>query len=79
MDWMDLAGYGATLSAGGNDETVIEVHNCVYRELSEEYPDVVCAFDRGMLCGMLGVDASVHTQTRALSRGDAYCRHEFRL
>ena len=79
MDWMDLAGYGATLSSNGHGETVIEVHNCVYRELSEEYPDVVCAFDRGMLCGMLGVDASVHTQTRALSRGDAYCRHEFQL
>jgi predicted ArsR family transcriptional regulator len=79
MDWMDLAGYGATLSTNGGGETVIEVHNCVYRELSEEYPDVVCAFDRGMLCGMLGVDAAAHTQTRALSRGDTYCRHEFRL
>ena len=79
MEWMDLAGYGATLSADGDGTTVIEVRNCVYRELAEEYPGVVCAFDRGMLCGMLGCDASVHTQTRALSAGDAYCRHEFRL
>lgn len=79
MDWMDLAGYGATLSSNGNGKTVIEVHNCVYRELSQEYPDLVCAFDRSMLCGMLGVDASVHTQTRALSSGDTYCRHEFQL
>ena len=79
MDWMDLAGYGATLSANGDGTTVIEVHNCVYRELSQEYPDVVCTFDRSMLCGMLGCDASAHTQTRALSAGDAYCRHEFRL
>lgn len=79
MDWMDLSGYGATLAANGNGETVIEVHNCVYRELSQEFPEVVCAFDRSMLCGMLGVAPEVHTQTHALSSGDAYCRHEFRL
>jgi predicted ArsR family transcriptional regulator len=79
MDWMDLAGYGATLASNGNGTTVIEVHNCVYRELSLEHPDVVCAFDRNMLCGMLGVASSVHTQTHSLSGGDAYCRHEFKL
>jgi predicted ArsR family transcriptional regulator len=78
MDWMDLAGYRATLTSNGHG-AVIEVHNCVYRELSKEYPDVVCAFDRNMLCGMLGVDSSVHTQTHSLSGGDSYCRHEFRL
>ena len=71
MDWMDLSGYGATLSSNGNGEAIIEVHNCVYRELSEEFPEVVCAFDRSMLCGMLGVDSSVHTQTHALSSGDS--------
>jgi hypothetical protein len=32
-----------------------------------------------MLCGMLGCEASSHRQTLALSAGDAYCRHEFRL
>ena len=69
----------ASLSSSGNGETVIEVHNCVYRELSQEFPEVVCAFDRSMLCGMLGVESSVHTQTHALSSGDSYCRHEFRL
>jgi predicted ArsR family transcriptional regulator len=79
MDWMEIAGYGATLGSNGDGETVIEVHNCVYRELSKDFPEVVCAFDRNMLCGMLGVDASVHSQTHALSSGDSYCRHEFRL
>ena len=79
MDWMELAGYGAKLSSSGNGETVIEVHNCVYRELSKEYPEVVCAFDRHMLCGMLGVESAIHTQTHALSSGDSYCRHEFKL
>jgi len=80
IDWMELAGYGASLAASGNgDGVVIEVHNCVYRELSRDFPDIVCAFDRSMLCGMLGCDPSVHTQTRALSSGDSFCRHEFRV
>ena len=79
MDWLDISGYRASLSSSGNGETVIEVKNCVYRELSQEFPEVVCAFDRSMLCGMLGVESSVHTQTHALSSGDSYCRHEFRL
>jgi predicted ArsR family transcriptional regulator len=79
LEWMDVSGYGATLASHGDGETVIEVHNCVYKELSAEHPNVVCAFDRSMLCGMLGVESSVHTQTHALSSGDTYCRHEFRL
>jgi predicted ArsR family transcriptional regulator len=79
LDWMDFSGYGASLGSNGNGEAVIEVHNCVYRELAADYPDIVCAFDRSMLCGMLGVDESVHTQTHALSTGDTICRHEFRL
>ena len=79
MEWMELAGYGATMSSNGNGETVIEVHNCVYRELSQEFPDIVCAFDRSMLCGMLGCDSSVHTQTQAMSGGDNFCRHAFEL
>ena len=79
MDWLQIAGYGATLGSNGSGETVIEVHNCVYRELSKDFPEVACAFDRSMLCGMLGVDSSVHSQTHALSSGDSFCRHEFRL
>lgn len=79
LDWMDSTGYGVALSGAGNGMTVIEVHNCVYRELSQEYPDIVCVFDRNMLCGMLGVDPSEHTQTHALASGDSFCRHEFRL
>lgn len=79
LEWMDISGYGATLAANGDGQTVIEVHNCVYKELAAEHPNVVCAFDRSMLCGMLGADSSVHTQTHALSSGDSFCRHEFRL
>ncbi|HET6476627.1 MAG TPA: helix-turn-helix domain-containing protein [Thermoleophilia bacterium] len=79
LEWLDYSGYRATLASGGDGETVIEVHNCVYAELAAEHSGVVCAFDRNMMCGMLGVDTSVHTQTHALSSGDTFCRHEFRL
>jgi len=79
LAWMDGAGYGVTLGNGTPDEVVLEVRNCVYRELSEEFPDIVCRFDCGTVCGMLGVDESAHIQTHQLSRGDGMCRHEFRL
>lgn len=77
--WMDGAGYSVTLDDGARGVVAVEVHNCVYRELAEEFPDIVCPFDRGTVCGMLGVDASAHTQTHSMSAGDDYCRHEFRL
>jgi predicted ArsR family transcriptional regulator len=79
LAWMDDAGYGVTLSNGDPGKVVLEVHNCVYFELAEEFPDIVCRFDCGTLCGMLGVDESAHAQTHQLSRGDEMCRHEFRL
>ena len=44
-----------------------------------EYPHIVCYFDRGLLCGMLGADQSQHHQAMAIALGDEHCRHEFRL
>ena len=79
VTWMDEAGYNVTLDDGGKGVVAVEVHNCVYSELAEEYPDIVCPFDRGTVCGMLGVEPSAHTQTHSMSAGDDYCRHEFRL
>ena len=77
--WMDEAGYNVTFDDGGKGVLAVEIRNCVYSELAEEYPDIVCPFDRGTVCGMLGVEPSAHTQTHSLSAGDAYCRHEIRL
>jgi predicted ArsR family transcriptional regulator len=77
--WMDGAGYSVSLDDGAKGVLAVELHNCVYRELAEEYPDIVCPFDRGTVCGMLGVEPSAHTQTLSMSAGDPYCRHEFRL
>ncbi len=53
---MDDAGYGVKLGNGAPGKVVLEVHNCVYSELALEFPDIVCRFDRGTVCGMLGVD-----------------------
>jgi predicted ArsR family transcriptional regulator len=75
--WLDESGYGVSVGDGPEGALVLEVRNCVYQELAKEFPDIVCPFDRGTLCGMLGVSPSVHRQTHALSSGDAYCRHEF--
>jgi len=79
LDWMDAAGYRATLGSNGDGATVIEVHNCIYRELADDYPGIVCGFDKGMLCGLLGIDEQSHRQTHSLSAGDEFCRHEFKL
>ena len=77
--WMDDAGYSVTLDDGATGVVVVEVRNCVYNELAEEFPVIVCPFDRGTVCGMLGIEPSAHTQTHSMSTGDEYCRHEFRL
>jgi len=77
--WMDDAGYDVTVSKDPAGPVVFEVRNCVYKELAAEFPDIVCPFDRGTVCGMLGVPATSHRQTHALSAGDSYCRHEFAL
>ncbi len=79
LGWLDAAGYDVTLDDSDPAVVAVNVHNCVYRELAHEYPHIVCYFDRGMLCGMLGAVQSQHRQPRALALGDEYCRHEFRL
>ena len=75
---LNEAGYEARLAADGR-APVIEIRNCVYRELAARYPDVVCSFDQGMLLGMLGASPESYRRTSALCQGDPVCRHEFRL
>jgi predicted ArsR family transcriptional regulator len=79
VKWMDESGYLVTASSLGRTRAVLEIGNCVYRELSVQHRDIVCAFDCGMFCGMLGVAASSHRQTHALCASDPCCRHEFEL
>lgn len=76
--WLSQAGYRTRLDDGGNAVVTLDVTNCVYKELATEYPDVVCAFDRGMFCGMIGASLDEHVQTHSLVAGDGFCRHQFR-
>jgi hypothetical protein len=76
---MKRSGYEVTASTDGRTMAVIQVRNCVYGELSVHHPEIVCSFDRGTLCGLLGVHPSCHSQTHSISTGDPYCRHEIRL
>ena len=43
--WMDEAGYSVSLDDAAQGVVVVEVHNCVYSELAQEFPDIVCPFD----------------------------------
>jgi predicted ArsR family transcriptional regulator len=77
--WLETAGYGVRLDDTERGVMALEVTNCVYRELSVDYHDLVCCFDRGMFRGLLGASPEQHTQTQAMAEGAEFCRHEFRL
>ena len=79
VGWLETAGYAARLDEATPGVMALEVSNCVYRELSLEHPDLVCCFDRGMFCGLLGASPEQHVHTRAMAEGADSCRHEFRL
>jgi predicted ArsR family transcriptional regulator len=82
----DLAAVLAYLSALGcspraerrpDGVVVLEVGNCLYREVAAEHPDLVCGLGTGLLCGLLDADPAGHRMTASLLNGDAACVHEF--
>ncbi|GAN78017.1 helix-turn-helix transcriptional regulator [Acidisphaera rubrifaciens] len=63
-----------TTSADGPDKLPrVECKNCVYHDLSKDYPEV-CRFDIGFLSGLMG--AEVEHQA-CVQRGDESCRFRF--
>ena len=63
-----------TTTAEGQDKLPrVECKNCVYHDLSKEYPEV-CRFDVGFLSGLMG--AEVEHQA-CVQRGDDSCRFRF--
>lgn len=60
-------------AAGGDKLPRVECKNCVYHDLSKDYPEV-CRFDIGFLSGLLG--AEVEHQT-CMQRGGGACRFRF--
>ncbi len=60
-------------AAGGEKLPRVECKNCVYHDLSKDYPEV-CRFDIGFLSGLLG--AEVEHQA-CMQRGGGACRFRF--
>ncbi len=77
--WLDDAGYRARLEDGHDGKTVLAISNCVYRETADIAPEIVCSFDAGMLCGLVGAGDEQHAQTASIVGGSDLCRHEFKL
>jgi predicted ArsR family transcriptional regulator len=59
------------------DRLHLEVSNCLYREVAEDSPDIVCGLSAGFLCGLFGADHTAHRHTMSMVAGDDICRHEF--
>lgn len=72
---MNEAGFAArTIPPQGDDRFPrVECKNCVYHDLSKEYPEV-CRFDLGFLSGLMG--AGIDHQS-CMQRGSDACRFRF--
>lgn len=66
-----------------NDDGTVdfEIRNCVFRELSTQYPELVCSLHTAMLKGFVQeyVSASGLEGTPAISSGEAVCLFKVRL
>jgi predicted ArsR family transcriptional regulator len=72
---MNETGFVAkTVSPAGADKIPrVECRNCVYHDVSKDYPEV-CRFDIGFLSGLMG--AEVEHQA-CMQRGAEFCRFRF--
>lgn len=66
-----------------NDDGTVdfEIRNCVFRELSTQYPELVCSLHTAMLKGFVQeyISASGLEGTPAISSGEAVCLFKVRL
>ena len=63
-----------TVSPEGSDKLPrVECKNCVYHDLSKDYPEV-CRFDVGFLSGLMGAEVE---QQACVQRGGDSCRFRF--
>lgn len=63
-----------TLPAEPHELPRITCHNCVYHDLSRDYPEV-CSFDIGFLSGLMGADVE---HEECMQRGGQSCRFRFK-
>jgi predicted ArsR family transcriptional regulator len=79
IEYLEANGYQPALVDADPRRVVIDVGNCAFREIAESAPEVVCGLSSGLLCGLFDVPLERHTHALSILRGDATCRHEFRL
>jgi DeoR family transcriptional regulator, suf operon transcriptional repressor len=72
---MNETGFVATTIPVSGDEKIprVECRNCVYHDLSKDYPEV-CRFDIGFLSGLMGAEVE---QQSCIQRGAETCRFKF--
>lgn len=72
---MNETGFIARTTApdGADKLPRVECKNCVYHDLSKDYPEV-CRFDIGFLSGLMGAEVE---QQACVQRGDGACRFRF--
>jgi DeoR family suf operon transcriptional repressor len=72
---MNETGFVArTLAPNGTDKLPrVECKNCVYHDLSKDYPEV-CRFDIGFLSGLMGAEVE---HQECMQRGGGSCRFRF--
>ena len=72
---MNETGFVArTTAASGADKLPrVECKNCVYHDLSKDYPEV-CRFDIGFLSGLMGAEVE---HEECMQRGGGACRFRF--
>jgi DeoR family suf operon transcriptional repressor len=72
---MNETGFVAQTTAAANGEKLprVECKNCVYHDLSKDYPEV-CRFDIGFLAGLMGAEVE---HLSCMQRGSEACRFKF--
>jgi DeoR family transcriptional regulator, suf operon transcriptional repressor len=72
---MNEAGFAARTIAPDRPDRFprVECKNCVYHDLSKDYPEV-CRFDLGFLSGLMGADVD---HQECMQRGGEACRFRF--
>lgn len=72
LGWLAAAGYQPEPGSGGIADVTLNA--CAFAELHARHGRLVCAFDRGLLCGLFGV-AAEEARLRPREGGEA-CRLE---
>jgi DeoR family transcriptional regulator, suf operon transcriptional repressor len=72
---MNETGFVARTTTAANGERLprVECRNCVYHDLSKDYPEV-CRFDIGFLAGLMGAEVE---HLSCMQRGSDACRFKF--